>query len=155
MRFRVTVQIERGVRDDIGGFTTSWHNIMDRWADVVPVGSGESLDVRQVTGNITHRVFMRMFGEAEIIYAAAILAGYDTVDEIHDINTIADTIEAATNALTPFTSNVVATIDTTQSEEPTAPLFRLLFRGRVLHVTGIEVMGNRNEWMELFCREET
>ena len=158
LRFRAQLQIELGTRDDIGGFTTEWRTALTRFCDIVPISSGESLRVGQIVGDVTHRVHMRVLSQTEAIYANAILAGYDSVSPEYDLEQISRLTDTQTNLLTPFTSSSLGEIDSidmTQSETVDAPRYRLIYKGRTLHITGIRQLGERREWLELTCQEET
>jgi head-tail adaptor len=158
LRFRAQLQIELGTRDDIGGFTTEWRTALTRFCDIVPISSGESLRVGQIVGDVTHRVHMRVLSQTEAIYANAILAGYDSVSPEHDLATISAQTSTLSSLLTPFTASGLGEIDSINPQEREtvdAPRYRLIYKGRTLHITGIRQLGERREWLELTCREET
>ena len=43
MRYRVTVERSTDVSDGVGGVLPTWHDLLDCWADIVLVASGDSL----------------------------------------------------------------------------------------------------------------
>ena len=157
LRFRVDIQIERGERDDIGGYNTEWVSVLSRWCDIVPVSAGETFQASQITGDVTHRIHMRVLSQAELTFAAAVLAGYNSHAPLADTQLIASFLPQVYTALVTFTDNppeLVKGIDPNQTDELTAPLYRLVYKGRVLHVTSVRTIANRSEWLEIFAREE-
>ena len=68
LRHRLTLQQETHTPDGAGGYVKSWNNVVDLWAEIVPVvGSSQStktagretLFAGQMQAETTHRVLLR------------------------------------------------------------------------------------------------
>jgi head-tail adaptor len=157
-RFRVDIQIQRSTRDEIGGYSIEWVRVLSRWADIVPISAGESFQSGQIVADTTHKIHMRVLSSAEMTFAASVLAGYNSVDPEHDAEVIASYVPLVYSALVTFTSNppqLIEGIDPNASEPFGSPLNRLVYKGRIFHVTATRMLGNRSEWLEIFAREES
>lgn len=65
LRHRLTLQEEVRTQDTVGGYTRSWRDVAQLWAEVFPVtasqwvGRGESVSAEQIQAVVTHRIVLR------------------------------------------------------------------------------------------------
>jgi SPP1 family predicted phage head-tail adaptor len=65
LRHKLTLQQEIITADDIGGYTRSWKNIADLWAEIIPIGGMEQFFANQIQTTITHRIMLRYRSDIE------------------------------------------------------------------------------------------
>ena len=56
---RITIQKTVKASDNVGGFTTTWADIVTVWAAIWPVSAREQVRDKQTVGEISHRVRIR------------------------------------------------------------------------------------------------
>ena len=59
LRRRLTLEEMQRVSDDGGGFVESWATVATIFANVRPVGGGESVEHDRLAGRITHEIVLR------------------------------------------------------------------------------------------------
>jgi len=102
LRRRLTLQQEVETPDGAGGYTRSWQNITDLWAEIVPlVGSGGSAKGSgtekpfggQLQASISHRILLRyrdgITAAMRLIYENRVF----NIRSIADINEDRDTLQ--------------------------------------------------------------
>lgn len=55
----MTLQDEVRVADGAGGFTRSWKDVAELWAELEPVSGKEKLHAMQMQSTLTHRIYIR------------------------------------------------------------------------------------------------
>jgi SPP1 family predicted phage head-tail adaptor len=78
LRQRLTLQEEIEIPDGAGGFTRSWQDIADLWAEIIPFTGREKLFAGQLQSQISHRILLR--------YRSGITAGQRLVFENRAFN---------------------------------------------------------------------
>jgi len=65
LRHRLTLQQEVQTSDGAGGYSKSWENVVEVWAEILPLASGgahlgrEILMAGEIQSEVTHRVLLR------------------------------------------------------------------------------------------------
>jgi SPP1 family predicted phage head-tail adaptor len=59
LRYKMTLQSEVQTPDTAGGYTRSWQDIAELWAEITPLSGRERLVAMQLESNVTHRVLIR------------------------------------------------------------------------------------------------
>jgi SPP1 family predicted phage head-tail adaptor len=59
LRHRLTLEEVDRVSDAGGGFTESWVELAELWADLRPVSGGERVEADRLTGHVSHEVSLR------------------------------------------------------------------------------------------------
>jgi SPP1 family predicted phage head-tail adaptor len=78
LRQRLTLQQEAQAPDTAGGYTRSWQNVADLWAEITPVTGREKLFADQMQSQISHKIALR--------YRAGVSAGQRLVFETRAFN---------------------------------------------------------------------
>jgi SPP1 family predicted phage head-tail adaptor len=59
LRHRLTLEQLQREEDEGGGFTETWVEVAELWADLRPVGGSEAVEADRVAGRVTHEVSLR------------------------------------------------------------------------------------------------
>ena len=59
LRQRLTLQKETRVSDGAGGYSRSWQDIADLWAEIIPLSGKERLFAEQIEAPISHKILLR------------------------------------------------------------------------------------------------
>jgi SPP1 family predicted phage head-tail adaptor len=59
LRHRLTLEELQRAEDEGGGFTETWVEVAELWADLRPMGGGESVEADRLAGRVTHEVSLR------------------------------------------------------------------------------------------------
>jgi len=59
LRHRLTLEELQRAGDEGGGFTESWVEVAELWADLRPIGGGEGVEADRLAGRVTHEVSLR------------------------------------------------------------------------------------------------
>lgn len=59
LRHRLKLEELQREEDEGGGFTENWVEVAELWADLRPVGGGETLEADRLAGRVTHEVSLR------------------------------------------------------------------------------------------------
>ncbi len=59
LRQRLTLQQEMRTSDEAGGYTRSWIDIADLWAEIIPMRGSEKVFGNQVQAAVTHKIKLR------------------------------------------------------------------------------------------------
>jgi SPP1 family predicted phage head-tail adaptor len=58
-RHRLALEQLQRAEDEGGGFTETWVKVEELWADLRPIGGGESVEADRLAGRVTHEVSLR------------------------------------------------------------------------------------------------
>lgn len=59
LRHRITLQAKTQTPDEAGGYTTTWQNITNLWANIKPIKSNHTLQNNKQTTTTTHEIKIR------------------------------------------------------------------------------------------------
>lgn len=59
LRHKLTLQQEIRTPDGAGGYTKSWEDVVDLWAEIIPVSGNEQLFGMQLQAKISHKILLR------------------------------------------------------------------------------------------------
>jgi SPP1 family predicted phage head-tail adaptor len=59
LRQKLTLQSEIRTQDTAGGYTRSWQDVADLWAEITSLGGREKLMAMQLESAVTHRIVVR------------------------------------------------------------------------------------------------
>ncbi len=59
LRQKLTLQSEIQTADGAGGYTRSWEEVAELWAEIIPISGREKLFAMQLESSVTHRVLIR------------------------------------------------------------------------------------------------
>lgn len=59
LRHRLALQQETVTPDGSGGYTQSWQNVADLWAEILPISGKERLFAGQMQAEISHKITIR------------------------------------------------------------------------------------------------
>lgn len=59
LKQRLTLQQEIQASDGYGGYTRTWQNIADLWAEIIPLAGREGVADEKLEASLTHRVVLR------------------------------------------------------------------------------------------------
>ena len=99
LRHRLTLQQEVKTADGAGGYAKTWSNVVDLWAEIIPITGGSSgtknagkkiLFGGQIEAEISHRILLRFQSSIAITSAMRLL--YES--RIFNIRYVANTAEA-------------------------------------------------------------
>lgn len=78
LRHKLTLQQEVRTPDDVGGYTRTWSDVADLWAEIMPLTGNERLLGPQLQSEVTHKILLR--------YRDGITAGMRLVFENRALN---------------------------------------------------------------------
>ena len=59
LRHRLALEELQRVEDEGGGFTETWVEVEELWADLRPTGGSESVEADRLAGRVSHEVSLR------------------------------------------------------------------------------------------------
>lgn len=59
LRHRMTIQQEERQQDGAGGYTRTWKDLADVWAQMERISGREAMVARKLQSTVTHRVLLR------------------------------------------------------------------------------------------------
>lgn len=59
LRQRLTLQKEIQTADGAGGYTRSWQDVADLWAEIIPLRGKEEFFAARLQSEVTHRILIR------------------------------------------------------------------------------------------------
>jgi SPP1 family predicted phage head-tail adaptor len=59
LRHRLTLEELNRISDEGGGFTESWEEVAELWADVRPVSGFERVEADRLSGTVSHAIALR------------------------------------------------------------------------------------------------